>query len=385
MASVVCVTVVALVLLTAGVPEPQEAEYIRIERLSERVLLAYGVGTGRCNLTAIQSERGLVVIDTEMSPRIMAPIRARIEKEFGRSDWAYVINTHAHMHHAGGNSVFEGVPVVGHENLPQDMEWLVRKQAESAWKQRDLAHRRQTLANLHAALPGYSRHRPQSRRIRGEIRFWQLYLQDVEEGYDIVRPTVTFADRHTLDLGDLVLELVFFGKGHSLSDILVYVPQERLLVTGAIVYQRAHLPEIGEASELADVHRFMAVLDGFLAENVRIDRVVPSHSPPLRKSDLAPVRDYYHRMLAGVQAARRDGLTLDETMSRLALRTSFRTFREPPPGDWAHGMHERNVRNLWRSVTRRTSSERSGAAYTIPAARAVSSAASTGSSLSAVL
>ena len=90
------------------------AEYVRIERISDRVLLAYWVGTGRCNITAIQSEKGLVVVDTEMSPRIMAPIKDRIEKEFGRSDWAYVINTHAHIHHASGNSLFKDAVIVGH-------------------------------------------------------------------------------------------------------------------------------------------------------------------------------------------------------------------------------------------------------------------------------
>lgn len=257
-------------------PEP----YVRVERLSERVLLAYWLGTGRCNLTAIQSEKGLVIVDTEMSPRIMAPIKDRIEKEFGRSDWAYVVNTHAHMHHAGGNSLFQGAVVVGHENLPRDMQWLEDKQTDPEWKRRDIQRANETLRNLRAALPHVTRNRPQARRIRGEIEFWKRYIHDMEEGYEIVRPTLTFADRHTLDLGDLRLELVFFGKGHSLSDTLVYVPQERLLVTGAIVYQRHHLPEIGEASELKDIHRFLAVLDEFLAEGVTIDRVVPSHSPP---------------------------------------------------------------------------------------------------------
>ena len=243
-------------------------EYVRIERLSERVLLAYWVGTGRCNLTAIQSQKGLVVVDTEMSPRIMAPIKQRIEKEFGRKDWAYVINTHAHMHHAGGNSLFKGAVIVGHENLPGDMEWLVNKQTDPAWKRKDLDRAAQTLRNLSAVLPQVSRNRLQVRHIRGEIEFWKLYMQDLEQGYEVVPPSLTFADRHTLDLGDLQLELVFFGKGHSLSDILIYVPQERLLVTGAIVYQRRHLPEIGEESELKDVHRFMEVLQKFLAEEV---------------------------------------------------------------------------------------------------------------------
>lgn len=323
-------------------------EYVRIERLSERVLLAYWLGAGRCNLTAIQSEKGLIVIDTEMSPRIMAPIKQRIEKEFGRKDWAYVINTHAHMHHAGGNSLFKDAVIVGHENLPGDMEWLVNKQMDPAWKRKDLDQAAQTLRNLSAVLPQVSKNRLQERHIRGEIEFWKLYMQDMEQGYEVVPPSLTFADRHTLDLGDLQLELVFFGKGHSLSDILVYVPQERLLVTGAIVYQRRHLPEIGEESELKDVHRFMEVLQKFLAEEVKIDHVVPSHSPPLRQNDLRPVLDYYRRMLKEVRAAQRQGLTLEQATELLSVRRKFPAFRIPPPGDWAHRMHERNLRNLWR-------------------------------------
>ncbi len=335
-------------------------EYVCIERLSERVLLAYWLGTGRCNLTAIRSEKGLVIIDTEMSPRIMAPIKERIEKEFGRSDWAYVINTHAHDNHAGGNSLFPNATVVGHDNLWEDMQWLIRKQADPDAKSRDLDRAALTGRNLWAALPRFSRSPADARRIRGEIRFWELYAKDMKEGYELVKPSLTFADRHTLDLGDLRLELVFFGKGHSLSDTLVYVPQERLLVTGAIVYQRAHLPEIGEQSQLEDVHRFLTVLDGFLAKDVRIDHVVPSHSLPLRRSDLVPVRDYYRRMLTEVRAARQEGLNLKQATVRLSVRTRFPAFRETPPGDWAHGMHERNLRNLWRILDEEQSQRQAG-------------------------
>jgi len=50
-------------------------EFVRLERLSERVLIAYWLGTGRTNLVAVKSQKGLAIIDTEMSPRIMAPIK----------------------------------------------------------------------------------------------------------------------------------------------------------------------------------------------------------------------------------------------------------------------------------------------------------------------
>ncbi len=326
-------------------------EFINIEKLSDRVILAYWVGTDRrCNLTAIQSEKGLAIIDTEMSPRIMAPIKERIERVFGRSDWAYVINTHAHDSHPGGNSLFQGATIVGHDNLAQDMQWIVRRQTEPQWKRRELDRAAQLIRNLQALLPQVARNPVQTRMVRGEIKFWELHSQDLREGYEVVKPSLTFADRHTIDLGDLQLELVFFGKGHSISDILIYVPQERLLVSGAVAYQRAHLPEIGEQTELQDVHRFLDVLDRFLADDVKIDHVIPSHSPPLLKNDLAPVRDYYQRMLTGVQAAQREGLTLEQAAQRLAVRTNFPALHETPPGAWSHGMHERNLKNLWRLV-----------------------------------
>jgi glyoxylase-like metal-dependent hydrolase (beta-lactamase superfamily II) len=327
-------------------------EFINIERLSDRVILAYWVGTDRrCNLTALETPKGLVIVDTEMSPRIMAPIKARIEEVFGRRDWAYVINTHAHDNHPGGNSLFPGAVIVGHENLAQDMQWIVRRQTEPEWKRRELDRAAQLLQNLRAWLPQAGRNRALVRMIQGEIKFWELHTQDLREGYEVVRPSLTFADQHTLDLGDLQLELVFFGKGHSLSDILIYVPQEKLLVTGAVAYQRAHLPEIGEQTELEDVHRFLAVLDRFLAEDVKIDHVVPAHSPPLQKKDLAPVRDYYQKMLAGVRAAQQEGLTLEQAKARLAVRTNFPALRESPPGSWSHGMHDRNLKNLWRILS----------------------------------
>jgi glyoxylase-like metal-dependent hydrolase (beta-lactamase superfamily II) len=325
------------------------AQYVCTEQLSRRVMLAYWLGTDRrCNLTAIRSQKGLVIVDTEASPRVMAPIKQKIEQSFGRNDWVYVINTHAHDNHASGNSLFPGAVIVGHENLAQDMQWLIRRQTESEWKRRELDHAAEIVRNLRALLPRVAENGANTLMIGGEIKFWELFTQDLEEGYEVVKPTRTFADRLTLDLGDLTLELIFFGKGHSLSDTLVYIPQERLLISGAIVYQRGQLPEIGEASGLQDVNRFLSVLDRLLARDVKIDRVVPSHSPPLVRSDLLPVRDYYQRMLAGMRSARQEGLTFEQTTQRLAQAKSFPSFRVPQPGQWCYGMHERNLRNLWR-------------------------------------
>ena len=321
-----------LVQLFAAGPQADAGPYIRIDRLSPRVALAYWPGIDRrCNLTVIQSQKGLVIIDTEASPRVMAPVKQKIEQTFHRSDWAYVINTHAHDNHASGNSLFPGATIVGHENLAADMEWLIARRTDPDRKRREVDRYNVILRDLRAGLPRYAANPAYATLIQSDIIFYDLFVQDLQQGYEVVKPSLTFSDRHTLDLGDLTLELIFFGKGHSTSDILIYVPQERVLVSGAIAYQQYRVPEIGEESHLEDVHRFIAVLDSLLADNVKIDHVIPGHSVPLTRAALPPIRDYYQRMLKEVEAARRQGLTLDQTTKLLTLRAKFPAFRDPPP------------------------------------------------------
>lgn len=345
-------TVIQAILLVqalAAVVDSGAAEFIRIDRLSQHVVIAYWPGIDRrCNLTAIQSQKGLVIIDTEASPRLMAPIKDRIEATFRRNDWAYVINTHAHDNHCSGNSLFKGATIIGHDNLAEDMDWLVRRQTEPDWKRRELDRYNAILRDLQAALPRYGGNPAFTRLIRSDLVFYKLFVQDLQEGYEVVKPTLTFSDKYTLDLGDLTLELVFFGKGHSNSDILIHIPQDRILVSGAIAYQQGHLPEIGEQTRLEDVRRFIHVLDGLLVDGVKIDRVIPGHSPPLPRGALPPIRDYYQRMLTEVQAARNQGLTLDETIRRLTITAKFPAFRDPPANHYGYGGQERNVKNLWR-------------------------------------
>ena len=349
-----CMSILASQASIAGATDIQDPvvrdaiRYVQTERLSERVMLAYWVGTGRSNLIAIKSQKGLMIIDTEMSPRIMQPIKRRIEHEFERDDWVYVINTHGHMHHAGGNHAFPNATIVGHENLAQDMRWMREDQSDPQRYRKQIKLASTTLEHLRNTLLHVNNDREAKRKIEGEIEFWELYSQDMKIGYPIVDPSLTFTDRHTLDLGDLTLELVFFGKGgHTLSDILIYVPEEKLLVTGAIIYQRYRLPWIFKEAQVQDIERFISVLDSFLDPEVQIKHLVPTHSPPLVKDDMIPVRNYYQTLLTGIRDAQAQGLSLEMVLEQFSQPKMFSYFYEPGPGEWEHGTHDRNIKNLW--------------------------------------
>src|SRR5512133_3601991 len=63
-------------------PASDDSEFVALAKITGRVTVAYWLGgvERRCNLVAIQTRKGLVMIDTEISPGIMAPIKAKLER-----------------------------------------------------------------------------------------------------------------------------------------------------------------------------------------------------------------------------------------------------------------------------------------------------------------
>src|SRR4030042_5489240 len=142
----------------------------------------------------------------------------------------------------------------------------------------------------------------------------------------------------------------YLGKGPSKSDILINIPQEGILVTGAIVYLRGHLPGITERAELKDVQRYIAVLNSFLEEGLKVDRVITSHSPVLTRNDLRYVRDYYQEVLDGIREARQEGLTLEQAKERFAVHKKFPRFYQKQSAEWSKAKQDRNITVLWQRL-----------------------------------
>jgi glyoxylase-like metal-dependent hydrolase (beta-lactamase superfamily II) len=62
----------------------------------------------------------------------------------------------------------------------------------------------------------------------------------------LTHPTDTFADALTLDLGNRLVELRYLGRGHTSGDIVVWLPEERILFAGDLVEAQA-APYMGDS------------------------------------------------------------------------------------------------------------------------------------------
>ncbi len=92
-----------------------------VERLGDRVLALRSGETGMDGILVLSAARGLVVIDTGISPTLTKTYRAKIEEVLGRKDFLYVINTDHHRGHILGNQYFLPAAVIAHERAWRDM------------------------------------------------------------------------------------------------------------------------------------------------------------------------------------------------------------------------------------------------------------------------
>jgi cyclase len=111
-------------LLAAGSGHAQEQDFSKVEikatLVAGNIYLLQGTGG---NIAASVGEDGIVLVDDEFAP--LAPKIAAALKSLAITDKPvrYVINTHYHFDHTGGNAPFagEGSTVIAHDNVRSRM------------------------------------------------------------------------------------------------------------------------------------------------------------------------------------------------------------------------------------------------------------------------
>ena len=69
-----------------------------------------------------------------------------------------------------------------------------------------------------------------------KIRY-QNAFRDANKNLPIRNPDILFSDSLTIHMGDLTFELKYFGRCHSNSDILIYIPELQILFIGDLMFQ----------------------------------------------------------------------------------------------------------------------------------------------------
>lgn len=288
--------------------------YAEIIRLSEKVLVVADVSPNGI-VTAIVTNKGIIIIDTGVSWSFGEGFRKIVEQEFKRSDFSYVINTHADRDHTFGNQAFKDAIIVAHKNCYKALQKL-KMQWNTEKNEYISTHKSRAEKNIQE-LKDTNLHLDEAYRKRRLVAINSLIVSDLSEGQEIVLPTLTFNDQMTLYSGDITLHLYYLGEGHSDCDILIYVPQENLIVAGDAFIKSMLICSMKQ--DAFDMARYSKILNTVLNDSARIKYAVCGHGSFVSFSELLARRDYLNSLLKGIKQSYARGMDLKAIIQRFPL------------------------------------------------------------------
>jgi cyclase len=247
----------------------QDEDFSTVEIESQQVGdgLYMLMGSGGNMLLSVGSD-GAVLVDTEyaqLHDKILAAIRAA-----GGSDVKFVINTHWHGDHTGGNESFgkEGAVIVAHNNVRA--------------------------------------------RLSTE-QFMAAFNQKVPAAPAAALPTITFPTRATFHWNGNIVNVMHVDPAHTDGDSVVHFTNANVIHTGD-TYMKDLYPFI-DVSSGGSINGFISSAEMVLARSDASTKIIPGHGALATRADLKRFHDMLVTVRGNIQTLINQGKTEDEVVA----------------------------------------------------------------------
>jgi cyclase len=259
----------------------------RVDSLGPNLYTYISDNDGSANSTFLIGPKSILVVDSGIDRTEGEKLLREIRK-ISPLPVAYIVNTHYHPDHQGGNGV------VGPDATIISSPFT----------------REKTIAVAAATS------KPEAARPAGH-EF-------------VFRPaTETFTEKLTIYLGDDPVEILAAWPAHTLGDVYVYFPKQRTVATGDL-YLTNSVPAMDQGSAA----HWIQDLDQILA--LPADHFVPGHFEVGTRQTIQRFRDYMNDLNTQVEKLAKAGASEDEIRQKITLPL-YSDFRQYPKYDATFG------------------------------------------------
>ena len=232
---------------------------IKVIKVAGSVYMLQGAGG---NIGVSVFDDGFVIVDDQYAP--LAPKIKEALKGITTKPIKYIINTHYHGDHTGGNAIFgQDAPIIAHDN--------VRKRLQS-----------------------------------GATLFGNV----VPPAADAALPVLTFNDRATLHEHGEEIRLMHVGPGHTDGDTIVDFATSHVVHMGDDFFNNMYpFVDLGNGGS---VRGMLANVDATVARIGDEVKVIPGHGELSDKAGLRAFGDMLRGTLGAVQTAMKAGKSVDQ-------------------------------------------------------------------------
>jgi len=298
----------------AQAPGPIVSGAHRFEKVAEGIYYATASGTMNvgANSPIILTDEEALVIDSEITPAAGRALAADL-KAVTVKPIRYIVDSHYHYDHAFGNQVFmQDAQVIGHDNTRKRMLTNVLEQYTYLSSVKPIPERVAALRERIAKETDPQQKAALQRQIDNSL----AYLEQVKE-VKVTPPAITFDKTMTIVRGGREMHLLYLGRGHTDTDVVVFLPKERIVCTGDLMesvvsYMGDSYPE-----------EWIGTLDRLRA--LDFDTVMPGHGVPFKgKTKIEAFQKYLRDVVTQTAALRKQGLAADDAAAKIDV-TSYRS------------------------------------------------------------
>jgi len=226
------------------------------------------------NLGCIDTERGLVLIDTPFMPDEIEKWREEVTGLFNK-EIACVINTHHHWDHVLGNFAYSA-NIIAHQAAYDEM-----LKPDGSMCHFFISKRRDITDDI----------KEQIYRIPERL------------------PVITFSDHMWLHLGDVNIELMHMG-GHTESSIYVHVVEDKALFTGDTFQSNLH-PFMGQANFAHWIKALKKTL------GMDVDFIIAGHGETRGKDEVKRMIKFLQTIWHHVQNLRQENISREKIIEQV--------------------------------------------------------------------
>ncbi len=316
----------------------------------KRQLHSLGWPNGIINSVAVKTNDGIVLIDTQNSPANAKLIKNTVIDYFSDSTFTYIINTHGHSAHSGGNCIFDQNRIVAHTNSADEI-----KNYDDLFLGQTVEYLRKKIYYNSNVLDTITNEGSVSDSINDAIDMYKFYEADLINNYRVRYPDLTFDEEMTLTPGNKTIELSYMGKGHGNADILVYIKEDKTLCTGNLFhlgsYQAEEMPSF-YFHRTNDIDHWIETLSRFLENHDNVDYVISTHGKkPFKRENIVFINEYCKAVRNAVQQAKSEGTSIETIQDTEYFDELFNKYSNVVrTNSTVKEMHARNISIIWRNI-----------------------------------
>lgn len=255
------------ILFSLGVAEPAAAQQdmskveIKPQQLAPGVAVLFGAGG---NIGVSYGGDGTVLIDDQFAP--LTPKIQKAVADLGAQPVKFLINTHWHFDHSGGNENLgkAGALIMAHDNV------RVRMAAGAT--------------------------------VAGNV---------TPPAAKVALPVITYADGLKLHLNGEEVRVIHVPAAHTDGDSFIHWTKSNVIHMGDLFMLQISFPFVDTGSG-GNVRGFVAAADKALAIADDQTKIIPGHGAVATKSDLQNHRNMIATVIAKIEAGIKAGKTLEQ-------------------------------------------------------------------------